>query len=63
MFGIGTALGLTIGVVAAGQLAATLGIAYAIFGGLVLVTTLIFVLINRDYSSKNASGCLARMMS
>ena len=54
MFGIGTALGLTIGVVVAGQLAATLGIAYAVFGGLILLTTLAFVLVNRDYSSKNA---------
>ena len=55
MFGIGTSLGLTIGVVAGGQLAANLGIAYAMFGGLVLLTTLAFVLVNRDYSSKDAT--------
>jgi MFS family permease len=54
MFGIGTALGLTLGVVAAGQLAANLGIAYAVFGGLILVTTLLFVVLNRDFSSKDA---------
>jgi MFS family permease len=54
MFGIGTSLGLTIGVVVAGQLAATLGIAYVVFGGLILVATLLFVLVNRDYSSTAA---------
>ncbi|WP_249353636.1 MFS transporter [Microbacterium sp. 2FI] len=55
MFGIGTALGLTIGVVAGGQLAANLGIAYALFGGLVLLATLAFVLVNRDYSSRSVT--------
>jgi MFS family permease len=52
MFGIGTALGLTVGVVAAGQLASKLGMAYSIFGGLILVATLLFVIVNRDWSSK-----------
>jgi MFS family permease len=56
MFGIGTALGLTFGVVVAGQLAAKLGIAYAVFGGLILVATLLFVLLNRDFSSKDAEA-------
>jgi MFS family permease len=54
MFGIGTAVGLTVGVVAAGQLASRLGLAYSIFGGLILVTTLVFVLVNRDWSSTSA---------
>jgi MFS family permease len=54
MFGIGTALGLTLGVVGAGQLASRLGLAYSIFGGLILVATLLFVLLNRDWSSKGA---------
>jgi MFS family permease len=54
MFGIGTSLGLTIGVVAAGQLAAKLGVAYAAFGGLILIVALLFVVLNRDYSSKGA---------
>ncbi|HEX4057151.1 MAG TPA: MFS transporter [Galbitalea sp.] len=52
MFGIGTSIGLTLGVVAAGQLANTLGLAYTIFGALILVATLLFALLNRDYSSK-----------
>ena len=54
MFGIGTSIGLTLGVVAAGQLANRLGLAYSIFGGLILVATLLFVLLNRDFSSKDA---------
>jgi MFS family permease len=53
MFGIGTSIGLTLGVVAAGQIANTLGLAYTIFGALILVVTLLFVLLNRDYSSKH----------
>lgn len=53
MIGIGTMAGSTIGVLAAGQLAANVGFAYSAFGIVVLVVTLAFVLINRDYSSKN----------
>jgi MFS family permease len=52
MFGIGTSLGLTLGVVVAGQLASRLGLAYTSFGAAILVATLLFVLINRDWSSK-----------
>jgi MFS family permease len=52
MFGIGTSIGLTLGVVVAGQLALRLGVAYATFGGLILVATLAFVLLNRDFSSR-----------
>jgi len=55
MFGIGTSIGLTVGVVAAGQAAAHLGVAYAVFGGLILVMTLLFVLLNRDFSSRDAA--------
>ena len=55
MFGIGTSIGLTLGVVAAGQLAEKLGLAYAIFGGLILVATLLFVLLNRDFSSRDVA--------
>ncbi|MCU1411130.1 MAG: hypothetical protein JWR04_1837 [Rhodoglobus sp.] len=54
MFGIGTTLGITIGVIVAGQLAATIGLAYAVFGGAVIIAALLFVLVNRDYSSKDA---------
>ena len=52
MFGIGTSLGLTLGVVVAGQLANNLGLAYALFGAVILVACLLFVLVNRDYSSR-----------
>lgn len=51
MVGIGTMAGGTIGVIVAGALAANVGIAYSVFGIAVLVVTLAFVLVNRDYSS------------
>ena len=54
MFGLGTTLGLALGVVVAGQLANNLGVAYTVFGAAILIAVLLFVLINRDYSSKNA---------
>jgi MFS family permease len=54
MFGIGTSAGLTIGVIVAAQLAAKIGIAYVVFGGTILVFALVFVLVNRDYSSVSA---------
>ncbi|MFD6698221.1 MULTISPECIES: MFS transporter [unclassified Microbacterium] len=54
MFGLGTSAGLTIGVIVAAQLAATVGIAYTVFGGTILVVALMFVLVNRDYSSTDA---------
>jgi MFS family permease len=50
-FGLGTTLGLTLGVILSGQLANNLGIAYSVFGGAILIVVLLFVLINRDYSS------------
>ncbi|MFF1635800.1 MFS transporter [Leifsonia sp. NPDC058248] len=54
MIGIGTMAGGTIGVIVAGQFAANIGIGYTVFGVAVLVFTLAFVLLNRDYSSKDA---------
>ena len=54
MFGIGTALGLTIGVVVAGQLAASWESPTRCSAALILLTTLSFVLVNRDYSSRDA---------
>jgi MFS family permease len=54
MFGIGITAGITIGVLVAGQLASHLGIAYAAIGIAVIVVALLFVLLNRDYSSKGA---------
>jgi MFS family permease len=55
MFGIGTTAGITIGILVSGQLAAHLGVAYAAFGIVVIVVALLFVLLNRDYSSKDAT--------
>lgn len=52
MVGIGTMAGGTIGVIVAGQLAASIGVAYSAFGIAVLVVALAFVLLNRDYSSR-----------
>lgn len=46
--GVGTALGATIGIVVAGQLLTTLGVAYTLFGGLVIVAAVAFVLLNPD---------------
>lgn len=51
MIGLGSTVGATAGVIAASKLADQLGFAYSGFGILVLVVTLAFVLINRDYSS------------
>ncbi|MDQ4215521.1 MFS transporter [Microbacterium sp. ASV81] len=55
MIGLGTQLGMTVGVMLAGSLAAQIGVGYAIFGGAVIVVTVLFVLLNRDWSSKDAS--------
>ncbi|WP_308466583.1 MFS transporter [Rathayibacter soli] len=52
MIGIGTMAGGTVGVIVASQLAAQFGIAYTGFGIVVLVITLLFVIFNRDFSSK-----------
>ena len=52
MFGLGTTLGLALGVVVAGQLAFNLGIAYTAFGGAILIAVLLFTIFNRDFSSK-----------
>ncbi|WP_235500393.1 MFS transporter [Leifsonia sp. Root227] len=54
MVGVGTMAGGTIGVLVAGQLAANVGVGYTVFGAAVLVLTLAFVLLNRDFSSKDA---------
>ncbi|HWU47698.1 MAG TPA: MFS transporter [Humibacter sp.] len=52
MVGFGTMAGAAAGVLLAGRLAAGLGLAYSVFGVVVLVVTLGFVLLNRDHSSK-----------
>lgn len=55
MIGLGTQLGMTVGVMIAAALGAQIGIGYSVFGAAVIVVTLLFVLINRDWSSKHAS--------
>lgn len=54
MVGIGTMAGGTVGVIVAGNLANNVGVGYSIFGIAILVATLLFVLLNRDFSSKAA---------
>lgn len=54
MIGLGTQLGMTVGVLAAAALGAQIGIAYSVFGVAIIVITVLFVLINRDWSSKEA---------
>ncbi|MGB3375763.1 MAG: MFS transporter [Microbacterium sp.] len=55
MIGLGTQLGMTVGVMIAAALGASIGVGYSTFGAAVLVATVLFVLINRDWSSKNAA--------
>lgn len=55
MIGLGTQLGMTVGVMIAAALAAQLGVGYSVFGAAVLIVTLLFVVINRDWSSKDAA--------
>lgn len=53
--GVGMQIGGTLGVVAAGALAGTLGLAYSTFGILVILVTILFVVVNRDWSSKESA--------
>ena len=55
MSGVGMQVGGTIGIMAAGALAGSLGVAYSAFGIAVIITTVIFVLANADWSSKDSS--------
>ncbi|UOQ90768.1 MFS transporter [Agromyces endophyticus] len=57
MFGIGTQVGMTLGIMAAGVFAETmnLGLGYASFGIAIIVVTLVFVVVDRDWSSKEAT--------
>ena len=54
MAGVGMQVGSTIGIMAAGALAASVGIGYTAFGVAVIVVAIVFVLVNRDWSSKDA---------
>lgn len=51
--GVGMSVGGTLGVVIAGQLLASIGVGYWIFGLGVIVVSLLFVLANRDRSSQD----------
>lgn len=51
--GVGTTLGMTLGVVIAGLLVSRLGLAYAIFAVAVMVTTVLLIALNQDRSSKD----------
>lgn len=55
MIGLGTQLGMTVGVMLAGALGSRIGIGYAAFGIAVIVVTVLFALLNRDWSSKDAA--------
>lgn len=55
MIGLGTQLGMTVGVMIAASLGARIGVGYSVFGGAVIVVTVLFVLFNRDWSSKHAT--------
>lgn len=55
MMGLGMQLGMTIGVLVAAALGEQIGIGYSTFGVAVIVITVLFVLFNRDWSSKDAS--------
>lgn len=54
MLGIGMQLGGMVGIMIASALAAQFGIAYSVFGIGVIVVTMLFVLVNHDWSSKHA---------
>jgi MFS family permease len=50
---MGTFLGMGLGVAGAGYFANSIGIGYAVFGGMILVVTLAFTIFNRDFSSRD----------
>lgn len=50
--GIGTSIGAALGVILAGRLVTRIGVGYTIFGIGIIVVAVAFVLINRDYSTK-----------
>lgn len=51
--GVGTAVGMATGIVVMGRLVAYLQVGYTILGVGIIVSSLLFVLVNRDYSSVN----------
>ncbi|KIA71483.1 hypothetical protein ANMWB30_39860 [Arthrobacter sp. MWB30] len=55
MVGVGTMAGSTAGVILAGNLAGNVGLGYTVFGIAVLVAALLFVLLHRDFPSRNVT--------
>ncbi|MCD2442054.1 MFS transporter [Agromyces sp. SYSU K20354] len=55
MFGLGMQIGATLGIVIAGQFATNFGVGYSVFGVIVIVVTIAYVVIDRDWSSKEAA--------
>ncbi|MBN9158826.1 MFS transporter [Microbacterium sp.] len=54
MIGLGTQLGMTVGVMLAVGLGGQLGLGYSVFGIAVIVVTVLFAVVNKDWSSKHA---------
>ncbi|SFR68464.1 Na+/melibiose symporter [Agromyces sp. CF514] len=55
VFGLGMQIGATLGIVIAGQFATNFGVGYSVFGVIVIVVTIAYVVIDRDWSSKEAT--------
>ncbi|MFE6964713.1 MFS transporter [Agromyces sp. NPDC057679] len=55
MFGLGMQIGATLGIILAGQFATNFGVGYSVFGVIVIVVTVAYVVIDRDWSSKEAT--------
>ncbi len=55
MFGLGMQIGATLGILLAGQFATNLGVGYSVFGIIVIVVTVVYVIVDRDWSSKDAA--------
>ncbi|MFF2494072.1 MFS transporter [Agromyces sp. NPDC058064] len=55
MFGLGMQIGATLGIMLAGQFGTNFGIGYAVFGVIVIVVTVAYVIVDRDWSSKEAA--------
>lgn len=55
MFGIGMQVGMALGIMVAGQFGLNFGIGYAVFGIAIIIVTVVFVIVDRDWSSKEAA--------
>lgn len=52
-FGVGSTIGMALGVVVGGRLVTHLGLGYAIFAVLVMIVTVVMIVLNQDGSSKD----------